>query len=207
MTHPLLRQADESWQLVSGADLYGLSQDGESLATLLPLTPAIYMWKLRLRAEGLVAHDPERTLRQLVRLTKIPQGRTQPISTSHGLTLLGIEVCGPGLPENKKRVLAKFLTQPKNGRWMIKYLESLEQHLPALYVGETGNLAKRAFEHISGLTDFGHTVLAEPELTWSELNLYYMPVGGPSDSDSPLRKAVEYITAVVTVSAFTRRAG
>lgn len=207
MTSPLPRKAAESWQLASGSDLYGLTQGGESLTTLLPVTPAVYMWKLRLRSETLVAHDPERTLRHLVRLAKIPQGRTLPISASQGLALLGIEVCGPGLPDNKKKVFAKFLAQPKNSRWLINYLESLEQHLPALYVGETGNLAKRAFEHLSGLTDFGSTLSTEPGLTWADLNLYYMPIGGTSDSDSPLRKAVEYITAVVTISAFTRRAG
>src|SRR5580658_9544157 len=114
MTLPPPSQADDGWQLASGAELYRLYQDSEQLATLLAKTPAIYMWKLRLRDDRLVAHDPERSLRQLIGLTKTTQGRTQPISTSHGLTLLGIEVCRPGLPENKKRVFAKFLAQPKN---------------------------------------------------------------------------------------------
>ncbi len=107
-------------------ELHRLHQDGEPLGTLLPATPTIYMWKLRLRDEQLVAHEPERTLRQLIRLTKFLQGRTQPISTSHGLTLLGIEMCGAGLPENGKRPLAKFLAQRKNSRWMINYLENLD---------------------------------------------------------------------------------
>jgi hypothetical protein len=201
------RGANTGWRFASGTDLYGLYQEGRPLATLLPETPAVYMWKLRLRNEGLVVHDPDRTLRQLSRITKISQGSTQPISTSHGLKLLGIDVCGPGLPGNKKKVLAKFLSRPANSRWMLDYLEELEQHLPALYVGETGNLSKRAFDHLSGVTDFARLRERDPDLTWGDLNLYYTNIGGPSDADSPLRKAVEYITAVVTVSAFTQRPG
>lgn len=201
------RRADSHWQFASGADLYGLYSEGKPLATILPQAPAVYMWKLRLRLDDLIVHDPDRTLRQLMRVTKVSQGRTHPIPTSHGLRLLGIEVCGAGLPDYKQKILTQFLARPANSRWMLNYLEGLEQHLPALYVGETGNLSKRAFDHISGVTDFARLLEHDPELTWEDLNLYYASIGGPTDADSPLRKAVEYITAVVTVSAFTQRPG
>lgn len=201
------RRADGGWQHASGADLYGLYQETKPLATLLPEKPAIYMWKLRLRHDHLIKHDPQRTLRQLMRITKVSQGRTQPIQASHGLRVLGIQLCGTTLPENKKRVLATFLARPANSGWMLNYLEDLEQHLPALYVGEAGNLSKRTLDHLSGVTDFARLLEHDPELAWTDLNLYYMIMGGPTDADSPLRKAVEYITAVVTVSAFTQRPG
>ena len=201
------RRADNGWLHVSGADLHGLYEEGKPLVALLPETPAVYMWKLRLRPDDLIIHDPDRTLRQLIRISRISQGRTQAIPVSHGLRLLGIEVCGPTLPENKKRILAAFLTQPANSRWMLNYLEDLEQHLPALYVGEAGNLSKRILNHLSGITDFARLLETDPDLTWGDLNLYYSHIGGPADADNPVRKAVEYITAVVTVSAFTQRPG
>jgi hypothetical protein len=207
MTYATSRQAAAKWQLVSGVELFELYQSGESLTTLLPTVSAVYMWKLRLADDHLVSHDPDLTLRHLIRLTRTPQGRTLPIAASHGLTSLGIEVCGPGLPSFKQKTLAKFLTKPKNNRWMISYLRNLEQHLPALYVGETGNLPKRAKEHLAGLTDFGQTIGQERQLDWADLNFYYTSLGSATEVESAPRRAIEYITAVLTISAFTRRPG
>jgi hypothetical protein len=207
MTHVVPRQQVGSWQLVSGRELYDLYQGGESLTTLLPTVSAVYMWKLRLIDDDLVVHDPDLTMRHLMRLTRTPQGKTLPMAASHGLLSLGIEIRGPGLPQLKQRALAKFLTKPANNRWMISYLRELEQHLPALYVGETGNLPKRTKEHLAGLTDFSQAITQEPQLNWPSLNFYYNNLGSATDVENPLRKAVEYITAVLTVSAFTRRPG
>lgn len=207
MTYAIPREGVGKWQLASGAELSELYQSGESLTTLLPTVSAVYMWKLRLAEDHLVPHDPALTLRHLIKLTRTPQGRTLPIAASHGLISVGIELCGPGLPSFKQKALAKFLAKPKNNRWMISYLRDLEQHLPALYVGETGNLPKRAKEHLAGLTDFGQTIAQEKQLSWANLNLYYTSLGSATEVESALRRAIEYITAVLTVSAFTRRPG
>ena len=148
------QRVDVVWRLVSGAELDTLYQGGESLTAVLPTVSAVYMWKLRLTDERLVAHDPSATLRKIIKLAKIPQGRSQPIRASHGLVNLGIEICGPGLPSFKQKVLTRFLAEKRNNRWMINYLRDLEQHLPTLYVGETGNLPQRAREHLAGLDRF-----------------------------------------------------
>jgi hypothetical protein len=198
---------DVSWDQVSGSDLAELFQSGDSLEILLPRVAAIYMWKLRLADDRLVVQNPRQTLRQLIKLATTPQGRTRALSASHGLVSMGVELCGGGLPTPKVQALGKFLEQPKNNRWMINYLRNLEQHLPALYVGESGNLPKRIREHLSGSTDFGQIVVNEPRLDWRGLNLYYMSMGPPAQSDNPVRKSMEYLTAVLTVSAFTQRPG
>jgi hypothetical protein len=207
MAHAIPRQGVEKWQLVSGNDLFDLYQSGESLTTLLPTVSAVYMWKLRLMVDDLVVYDPSLTLRHVLRLTTTPQGRTLLTAASHGLMNLGIEVCGHGLTPPQRKALAKFLAKPANNRWMINYLRDLEQHLPALYVGETGNLPKRAKDHLAELTDFGQAIAKEPRLSWTALNFFYISLGDATDVESTMRKTVEYITAVLTVSAFTRRPG
>ena len=201
------QRVDTVWRHVSGAELDTLYQGGESLTAALPTVSAVYMWKLRLADESLVTCDPSATLRKIIKLAKIPQGRSQPIRASHGLVNLGIEICGSGLPSFKQKVLSKFLAEKQNNRWMINYLRDLEKHLPTLYVGETGNLPQRAKEHLAGLTDFGQAITREPQLGWSDLNFYYANLGPESSTESQLRKAVEYVTAVLTVSAYTQRPG
>jgi hypothetical protein len=197
----------EKWQLVSGNDLFDLYQSGESLDTLLPQVSAVYMWKLRLMHDDLVAYDPSLTLRHVLRLTTTPQGRTPLAPASHGLMSLGLEVCGHGLTPPQRKTLTKFLAKPANNRWMISYLRDLEQHLPALYVGETGNLPKRVKDHLAALTDFGRSIAKEPRLTWAGLNFFYISLGDATDVENAMRKTIEYFTAVLTVSAFTRRPG
>lgn len=208
VAQPSAQRAEAVWRLTSGAELVQSFRDGDSLTAMLPSVSAVYMWKLRLADESLVAHDPDGTIRRITRLANTPQGRSQQIQISHALVSVGIEICGAGLPDYKRQVLTRFLAQQKqNNRWMINYLRGLEQHLPALYVGETGDLPRRTRDHLAGLTDFGQAISKEPGLDWSDLNFYYADLGPPSNSDSPLRKAMEYITAVLTVSAFTQRPG
>jgi len=97
------------------------------------------------------------------------------------------------------RLDAKFLTV---------FLADLEARIPALYCGQTGQLSARIVNHLNSKTDFGSMVEHDTDLSWDDLYLEYRVVGNASeDNEDRKRQALEYLATVMTISAFTKRAG
>lgn len=91
---------------------------------------------------------------------------------------------------------------------MTRFLRGLNQHLPALYVGETQHLAVRVRQHIVGDSDFGGKVIENLNLSWQQLELYYASVEHPDETRATLaRRSFEYLTSCVTLAGFTNRRG
>ena len=92
---------------------------------------------------------------------------------------------------------------------MTQFLQELSANLPAMYVGETGNLAARTTQHMTGLSDFGSAMINSSEVEWPDLDLQYLAVGSKDAEarQAPFRKTLEYISATLTVAGYTRRPG
>lgn len=194
------------WQVVPGEQLVELYQTS-SLRDIVPKRSVVYSWRLSLRPP-LGASTNGTTLTDWVdTLMALPLGAVEETRVSHTLRIESVQIRGGGLGEEKKRVLKAFLKARENRIWFLRYLESLGPISLALYTGETGNLYSRVRQHLDGLSDFGAMINGHSELSWEKLDLYYVDVGEPSESASKTRKLLEYITAVLTMSGFTKRPG
>lgn len=195
-----------SWQVARGETLLELQQSGE-LRSELPVCSAVYLWKWNLRPRGTDATTPSSISTWISFLLDTPRGDVQDARLGHFLRINSIEITGPQLDQRKKRVLEVFAEKRANRQWLRHYIEDLASHSTTLYTGETGNLPLRIHQHIGGDTDFGKTVTEHPSLAWEALDLHYYNLGEPTSGPTEIRKALEYVTAIITLSGYTRRPG
>lgn len=184
-------------------------QNGESLVWALPETPGVYMWKLSLQVPYHMQADPESFAAWLDRLCRVPSGAYGEKRLGHSLLLKGLELRGAGLPAEKLNVFLGFLGARSRRKWMTQFLQELSGSLPALYVGETDNIATRATQHMTGQSDFGGLIQETEELEWADLELHYLKIGtgAAEQRQVPFRQSIEYLCATLTVAGYTRRPG
>ena len=84
---------------------------------------------------------------------------------------------------------------------MTNYLEEVALHLPALYVGESGNLLRRVREHLHGESQFGSTVAEDPDLSWIDLDLFYWELSEASEK-RPAPQSDRISNTAVTIGGF-----
>lgn len=205
---PNKSSAPSLWRDEAGAELKELYDGGETLGTLLPSEPAIYLWKLSIAPSVLQRADPLEYAKWLDDLCSVPFGRVVDTQLCHYLLLAQIELRGRGLPPPKKRFFERFLTPGPARRWMTDYIAGLNSHLPSLYVGETDNLQNRILQHMAGDSVFGAQVREIPELDWRKLHLHYAVISNKnSEGATAARQAIEYLTSCLTIAGFTRRPG
>ena len=195
------------WQRCRGAVIQNSTDSGDSLAPYVSDEGGIYFWKLRYHAEAWELSDAVSMVSWLNRLTSAIRGRSQTRTLSHILQVPTVEIRGRPLTADKAKYLLEFLKDPKSRRWLRHYVESLEQFSPTLYVGETGNLRRRASEHVRHLTDFGVMVQDSDELSWEQLDFHFLPLRNFDSQPDKLRKSVEYISAALTIAGLTKRPG
>lgn len=197
---------DSFWKTAAGDFLFTLHLDGD-IRSEIPQCEALYLWKRNFRPEGYELHSEAAFIQWLNRILTCPYGETRSVRLTHFLEVGSIKLSGPKLDSDKQRLLHAFIQSPKNRRWLMRYLEAVAVHSPALYVGETGNLQNRVTQHLRAQTDFGTYVDGAEELGWRDLDLHYCRVGDPTESSSESRKTLEYLTSVLTIAGYTKRPG
>jgi hypothetical protein len=195
------------WLVRSGATLAAAVESGESLVPYIEAGGGIYFWKLRLHPEPWESSDAASMVAWLERLTSTLHGRAYSKPLSHFMSAPDVELRGRGLTKDKQQYLLEFLQSARSRLWMMKYVESLHEFAPTLYVGETGDFRRRIGEHIKGLTDFGIIVQDAPDLTWDLLEYHYMVLSDFDSKPEKLRKTIEYISAALTIAGLTKRPG
>ena len=197
----------QKWQDVRGDDLVEHFDSG-SIAELLPERSAVYIWKRNLRYRGSESATAEDLTAWIAQQVRTPNGRILSKQISHFARIPEFELRPKDLDPKRRKVFTNwFLRNPGNKRMMERYMSGLAAHLPALYVGETGNLPKRIRQHLNEDTQFDKTVAFDSDLSWLDLDLFYLDLGDPSDNESQIRQAIELVTTAVTIGGFTRRAG
>lgn len=195
------------WQACKGAVLLNAVESGESLKPYISDGGGVYFWKVRFRPEPWESSDAASMVAWINRLTSGICGRSETRALSHILQIPRVEIRGRGLNLEKSQYLLEFLKSSNSRRWLAEYVESLERFAPTLYVGETGDLQRRAAEHIRHLTDFGLNVQESEELSWEYLNFHYLVLRDFDSKPERLRKSVEYISAALTIAGLTKRPG
>ena len=196
----------KQWQRVRGDDLVEGYESG-TLEEILPERSVIYLWKRNLRCHNNESDTAERLTRWLAKQFRIPNGRVVESQISHMIHVPVLELRPGELPPQRQRLFTKYFRRPSNRRYLTNYLEGVALHLPALYVGESGNLLRRTREHLHGESQFGSTVAKDPDLSWIDLDLFYWDLSEADEDENQLRKAIELVTTAVTIGGFTRRPG
>ena len=120
-----------------------------------------------------------------------------------------LTVAGKALTTSKRELLQKR-ANPALRHWMNTFLTSLEDFTPSLYVGETSQLNARVEQHLNLDTNFGVKVDQEPSLSWKNLDFHYCVLEdtfGEGDVATQLRRSLEWIATMTSVSGYVERAG
>jgi hypothetical protein len=201
---------------IAASDLVEDLASDQTLARL-PTDAAIYFWKLRLAPPDEVSdYDADGWRRHLDRLSSIPQGRLPSVRFSHSIRAEQIVVGGGGLTQDKRNTLYSVVSTFQGARAVRRFLEQVQDQVPAMYVGETGNLRRRIKQHLSGDSDFALEVVRDGGFSWDDLVLGYCSLGSeqsdevseePAADTTKVRRALEYLAAELTIANYTKRPG
>jgi len=178
-------------------------QNVNALGEILPNVAGVYAWKLNPISRALVPADYDGILKQLLHVMSLPLGRVESKHLSHSLAI-GIEIRGQKLEGDKLDAIREWLKDIDNAAWMIKYLSQIDQHMPALYVGNTNSIVKRVSQHLSETNGFGKRVALHRRLNWRDMTFYWLELPGAS---KPVLESIEMITQSLSVAAFSERIG
>ena len=210
-----------SWKSEDGERLVSQLDDNllgpEMLFLDIPDKQGIYMWKLKPIYSGW-NNDSWATFidrldnRLFAPIAEELPSKDQP-THRHRVFNLGLEIRGKKFPQSKRnRLDAEEDDLHQKKRFIGGFCESLNSHVPALYVGESGNLRNRIKDHLSGHTGFGKNIADHDELHFKDMNLFYLELGDQfenlfEDTVSDYRTTLEWIATMVTLSGYTKRAG
>ena len=193
--------------MVYAVDLLSEYEMTGSLDGVLPRASGIYLWRLRLRP-SCHPKDGVGVLQHVKRLSLMPLGELGPVDLSRGFRLNSLRLGGVGLPPLKYEALENMVSEEAGAKYLSDFLADLESRSPALYCGESGNLSVRIRDHLRCQSDFGETICSHEDISWSDLRLDYVVTGKEQGSGAnQYRTAMEYLATLLTLSAYTKRAG
>jgi hypothetical protein len=205
-----------AWKIVLGKDLLGVLKGAERLDDLVEACQAIYLWRRDFSPPAHVVQSGVVMADWLEKCLSWPFAKLGPQSLAHFVQLDGITIGGGGLTDIKRETLDELLRHESWRRFIQKYLASLTQVAPPLYIGEASNLETRVRDHLHGRSQFGAAILKQG-VTWDGLQLAYLRVGAPQDepdSDEPSeskakdrRTLLELIAARLALAGATSRPG
>lgn len=189
------------WKRIDADILLAEYENNSSLEFVLPKSPAVYMWK-RNPTFGLNPHNQVALKMSIEKMLTEVFAATESISVTYNVSINGMLLKSPGLPEAKKEALSSILVTADGRKAVLSYLDSIRDHLPSLYVGEAENLAKRIREHLLN-SDFKTRLKKRSSLEIQQLSLYYKD----SSSDKVERELEESITTMLTGGWLVARQG
>jgi hypothetical protein len=201
------------WQTVSGAEIETAISLGQSLEGLVQPVEAVYLWRRAFVPPEHIVYNAVAFEEWLSACLQQPVAVLAARRLAHFFTIDRATVGGGSLPPEKIDTLRAFLSTPKRKKYLQKFVRSMADLAPPLYVGETCNLRRRTREHILGQTDFSRTVTETLLIPWRELQLMYWGFGGDriegeeTEGTRANRTLFELITARATVAGSSRRPG
>lgn len=199
------------WHFVPGDELEASLAKQRPLSELLPDCPAIYLWRRSPNVPPHVQSSGKAFADWLDEMMQTPMGEVRNQRLAHFAIIHHLSLQSAGLTDIKKLQLAGPVWTPKRRRWLAEYIRQLRQFSPPLYCGETGNLAARTKDHLSGDTGFGQQVHRDSLLSWSNLELAYHKIDKVQPKTEKEAKEfatlVELITTALAVSGYVSRRG
>ena len=192
------------WIKVSGPELLDGLERG--FGDIVPGRSGIYMWKLAVSSR-LPFHSGRNMVEHIDSRCGSPMAKTQG-NLGNFVEIQELTVAGKALTTSKRELLQKR-ANPALRHWMNTFLASLEDFTPSLYVGETSQLDTRVARHLNLETKFGVKVDQEPALSWENLDFHYCELDllGEGEGATELRRSLEWIATMASVSGYVERAG
>ena len=193
------------WIKVTGPEL--LDGLAEGFDDIVPGRSGIYMWKLAVSSR-LPFLNGRRMLDHIDSRCGSPMAQTEG-NLGNFVGIQKLTVAGKALPAAKRDLLQKR-ANPAMMHWMNTFLGSLEDSTPSLYVGEASHLDTRVAQHLNLQTDFGKKVDQDPALSWMYLDFHYCDLEdtfGEGDGATQVRRSLEWIATMTSVSGYVERAG
>lgn len=191
--------------------------DSQATDGALPLSEfvgaerAIYMWRRTIKAPHKASISASHAMDWILECVTTTVGRIENQRVNHGLNIDLVFQPSTLTPE-KQKTLQNVLENSKKRKAVLSVIESLSAATPALYVGQTKNVRRRVYEHLTNRTDFGKAVEEHISTKWENLEFSYLSLGPYSEADDKFpiqrdRELFELIAAKLTVAAFTKRPG
>lgn len=195
-----------TWQIVESSELAD-TEGSADLSEVVPPTPAIYMWRRNLRPPAAAAQSSAVFVDWVTKALSVPVAAVLDKELSHFLVVERLRIGGSGLNQEKQATLEVLSRAPRGRAFVLKYLRTLVDVLPAIYVGETDNLTTRTRAHLGGETELLGG-LEDLGLTFQDVDLHYFTMrDGSTDNNKALRTLLEMVSTRLTVSACVRRIG
>lgn len=200
------RRRRDPWTSIDARDLLDSSISGSAVQENVPSCSAVYAWRLKLEPDC-ATDDTHAFLQHLQHVAQLPQGRLGKTSLSRAVQLDGLTLGGSGLSDSKLAHFRKLLGDREMAVSIREYLRTLQERIPALYVGKARNLPIRVAQHLSGITGFGNSINVDSRLQWSDLRLEFFRLGeSDAVSDSTL-ESFEQLMTILMIAPYTERAG
>lgn len=200
------RRRRDPWSSIDARELMDSSMSGSAIQDNVPACSAVYSWRLKLEPDC-STDDTHAFLQHLQHIAQLPQGRLGRTSLSRAVQLEGLILGGTGLSERKLADFRRLLADREMASSIREYLRSLQERIPALYVGKARNLPTRVSQHLAGVTGFGSSISNDSRLQWSDLRLEYFKLGDADAIDDSTLESFEQLMTVLMIAPYTERAG
>lgn len=209
----LPKRSPIKWISVAGSDVLASVQRSEPLDVLVENCQAVYIWQRNLRPPPRILSNPVALYEWLDRAVTLPYARINSVSLTHYITLDSLTIGGGELTEAKILTLRRLLANASGRDLAARFVASLAQYVPPLYVGETGDLQTRIRQHLAGDSQFAQWLQNKMLISWEEVDLHYFRVGPPlpPGEDTPnskeVRTLLEFLTTRLTLAGGVARPG
>ena len=144
--------------------------------SILPESPAIYLWRLRFGARLEQRNSMKTFMEQLNQELEKPVGSLE--AGMMGTTvLIGRTKIGGGKLSEKKRqfLLTKYGSEQARAD-LVQFYESLDRFSPVLYVGKSQTVRTRLKQHLDGETNLRSYLHDSLERDWRSVTLSVLPL-------------------------------
>ena len=182
----------------------------QSLRSVIPSCQAIYLWRRTLAAPSEALLSTQTFSDWVEHILSQPFAEVKARDLSHFAEISGLRLRSRPLTQAKSRDLLAFGSKQNNRKFLAQFIEQVSPMSPPLYCGETNDLPKRVFDHITGATGFGKRVV-EGAFAWKELALHYYELGdGAVEVTSNQKRRAELLELIasgLSLSGFVERRG
>lgn len=183
------------WKCISGDELADAYSDS-TLASLVPKTSGLYVWRRRIASDNRTISSPELCREWLHKLADCPTAVLGERQLSHCVAIKGLSLGGGGLTDEKDSALSLISGQRRLRERTVAIMTSLTKFMPPIYIGETNNFRIRVRDHLRGDTGLKQYVESELMLKWHDLEFHYHELSASTETSDEAKRVQELLELI-----------